>query len=75
MSITKEDYIKLYKETGVGCAFEEIEHMTYDEAKEYLFTCPIMGVPEDIGRFEEERKARYEAWRKMRYEQTGRGNQ
>ena len=40
--------------------------MTYDEAKEYLFTCPIMGVPEDIGRFEEERKARYEAWRKTR---------
>lgn len=66
MGITKEDYIKLYKETGVGCAFEEIEHMTYDEAKEYLFTCSIMGVPEDMERLEEERKARYEAWRKTR---------
>jgi hypothetical protein len=66
MSITKEDYIKLCKETGVGCGFEEIEHMTYDAAIEYLFTCPIMGVPEDIGRIEEERKARYDAWRKTR---------
>ena len=66
MSITKEDYGKLYKETGVLCAFEEIEHMTYDEAKEYLFTCPIWGVPEDIGRIEEERKARYEAWKKTK---------
>ena len=46
--------------------FEEIEHMTYDEAKEYLFTCPIVGVPEYIWQVEEERKARYEAWKKAR---------
>lgn len=66
MGITKDEHIKLCKETGVGCAFEEIEHMTYDEAKEYLFTCPIVGVPEYIWQVEEERKARYEAWKKAR---------
>ena len=68
--VSYEDYVKIVKETGVGCAYDEVKDMSIDEATEYLFTCRMMSPIEDIEKNEEDRRIKYEEY-KIRYNRKG----